>query len=141
MGDILVSDLVEEPYMVRTLKTFLKAFSQMYHEGELDTQEVKWCLEIVDNERAKNNVAKGLAYEHDPSEQLDAGKQGKLYCVNDGVEATCYCPECGDCLCEQCFELLHRTGNRANHEPNHFIVCAICKDNPEIGRASCRERV
>lgn len=130
MGDILVSDLVEEPYMVRTLKTFLKAFSQMYHEGELDTQEVKWCLEIVDNERAKNTVAKSLAYEQDPSEQLDAGKQGKLYCVNDGVEATCYCPECGDCLCEQCFELLHRTGNRANHEPNHFIVCAICKDNP-----------
>ena len=27
--------------MVRTLKTFLKAFSQMYHDGELDTQEAR----------------------------------------------------------------------------------------------------
>ncbi|CAK0890797.1 unnamed protein product [Prorocentrum cordatum] len=39
LADILKCDLNEEPYMVRTLKTFLKAFSQMYHEGELDTQE------------------------------------------------------------------------------------------------------
>merc|ERR1712187_716728 len=41
-----------------------------------------------------------------------------------------YCPECGDCMCLQCFEKLHAKGNRKNHEPNQFIKCAICKVNP-----------
>merc|ERR1719277_95654 len=97
--------------------------------GELDTQEVKWCLEIVENERAKSAVAKQMIYESDPAEQLDSGS-GQLFCIECGTVATCYCPECGDCLCEQCFERLHARGNRARHEPNHFILCAICKTNP-----------
>jgi hypothetical protein len=129
LSEILMCDLCEEPFMVRTLKTFLKAFSQMYHEGELDTQEVKWCLEIVENERAKCSVAKQMIYESDPAAQLDSGS-GQLYCIECGTVATCYCPECGDCLCEQCFERLHSRGNRSKHEANHFILCAICKTNP-----------
>mmetsp|Transcript_101450 Transcript_101450/g.293459 ORF Transcript_101450/g.293459 Transcript_101450/m.293459 type:complete len:603 (-) Transcript_101450:181-1989(-) len=129
LGDILGCELVEEPFMVRTLKTFLKAFSQMYHEGELDTQEVKWCLEIVENERAKQAVARQLPFESDPAEQLDTGA-GQVYCIECGTVATCYCPECGDCMCENCFERLHLKGNRAGHEPNFFIPCAICKVNP-----------
>jgi len=52
---MLKIDLIKEPFMVRTLKTFLKAFSQQYRlEEEIDAQEVKWCLEIVENERTKN---------------------------------------------------------------------------------------
>jgi len=129
LGDILGIDLIDEPYMVRTLKTFLKAFSQMYHEGELDTQEVKWCIEIVDNERAKQDVARHLPYESDPTEQLDSGA-GQVYCIECALAASCYCPECGDCMCETCFERLHAKGNRAGHEPNFFIPCAICKVNP-----------
>jgi len=101
----------------------------MYHEGELDTQEVKWCLEIVENERAKSTVAKQMVYESDPADLLDSGA-GQLFCIECGTVATCYCPECGDCLCEQCFERLHARGNRSRHEPNHFILCAICKTNP-----------
>mmetsp|Transcript_3632 Transcript_3632/g.9185 ORF Transcript_3632/g.9185 Transcript_3632/m.9185 type:complete len:417 (+) Transcript_3632:1-1251(+) len=129
LSEILGCDLMEEPYMVRTLKTFLKAFSQMYHEGELDTQEVKWCQEIVENERAKQAVARQMPFETDPTEQLDTGA-GQVYCIQCGNIASCYCPECGDCLCDQCFTFLHAKGNRANHEPNHFIPCAICKVNP-----------
>jgi len=129
LADILGPDLIEEPYMVRTLKTFLKAFSQMYHEGELDTQEVKWCLEIVENERAKQAVARQMPYETDPTEQLDTGA-GQVYCIECGTVADCYCPECGDCLCQGCFERLHVRGNRAEHEPNYFVPCAICKVNP-----------
>jgi hypothetical protein len=130
LADILKCDLNEEPFMVRTLKTFLKAFSQMYHEGELDTQEVKWCLEIVNNERSKDQVAKQIPHEVDPAEQLDAGRTGQLYCIECGNTATCFCPECGDCFCEACFERLHAKGNRTKHEPNHFILCAICKVMP-----------
>mmetsp|Transcript_9735 Transcript_9735/g.17149 ORF Transcript_9735/g.17149 Transcript_9735/m.17149 type:complete len:604 (-) Transcript_9735:8-1819(-) len=133
--DILSVDLVEEPYMVRTAKTFLKAFSQMYHEGELDTQEVKWCLEIVENERAKYAVFKQFSApdgggEPDPSEGIDSTTHGQLYCVECGLVAQCYCPECGDCLCEKCFEILHARGNRQRHIPNHIIPCVICKTMP-----------
>jgi len=131
LGEILGCDLHDEPFMVRTLKTFLKAFSQMYHEGELDTQEVKWCLEIVENERAKSSVAKQLSLEMDPNQgAVDLNGQGQMYCIECGTVASCYCPECGDCLCEPCFERLHAKGNRSAHEPNHFILCVMCKVMP-----------
>jgi hypothetical protein len=130
LAEILKCELTEEPYMVRTLKTFLKAFSQMYHEGELDTQEVKWCLEIVQNERSKDEVARQLPMEKDPTDQLDPGTTGQLYCIECGTVSVMYCPECGDCFCQPCFDRLHAKGNRANHVPNHFILCAICKTMP-----------
>jgi hypothetical protein len=125
--------MIEEPFMVRTLKTFLKAFSQMYHDGELDTQEVTFCLDIVKNERAKNSVAKQLSLE-DAAADNDVGGSGQMYCIecfhNEGNVAHLYCPECGDCLCMSCFERLHAKGNRAAHEPNHFIPCVMCKTMP-----------
>lgn len=132
LADILACELTEEPFMVRTLKTFLKVFSQMYHEGELETQEVRFCLEIVENERAKYVAARELNMEVDPSDQLDSNVQSQLYCIEcvGGTVASCYCPECGDCLCETCFERLHARGNRASHEPNHFILCVMCKKMP-----------
>jgi len=133
LGDILSVDLNEEPFMVRTLKTFLRAFSQMCHEGELDTQEVKWCLEIVQNERKKVDQARRMPYEDDPSDVLDSPTPGKIACIEQqecGQDATCYCPECGDCFCELCFEKLHAKGNRTLHEPNTFILCTMCKINP-----------
>merc|ERR1712187_939431 len=123
LADILGVDLTtpgaSEPFMVRTLKTFLKAFSQMYHEGELDTQEVKWCLEIVDNERAKADAS--LAPMGDEANLIDSAAGGQLYCVECDRVASCYCPECEDTLCEMCFDRLHAKGNRTRHIPNHII--------------------
>merc|ERR1719324_2106420 len=58
IADILDVNLPEEPFMVGTLKTFLKAFSQQYRlEEDLDLQEIKWCVEIVENERTKASIA------------------------------------------------------------------------------------
>lgn len=135
LGEILDCELVSEPFMVRTLKTFLKAFSQMYHDGELDSQEVMYCLDIVKNERAKAAVAKQLGV--DPATDLDAGDivgQGQMYCMEclhtEANVAHLYCPECGDSLCLSCFEKLHAKGHRATHEPNHFILCVMCKTMP-----------
>ncbi|CAJ1360772.1 unnamed protein product, partial [Effrenium voratum] len=76
LAEILDCELVTEPFMVRTLKTFLKAFSQMYHDGELDTQEVIYCLDIVKNERAKASVAKQLGI--DPADLDEVGGQGQM---------------------------------------------------------------
>merc|ERR1712232_1235046 len=61
------------------------------------------------------------------------GTPGKIACIEQqecGQDATCYCPECGDCFCELCFEKLHAKGNRTLHEPNTFILCTMCKINP-----------
>jgi len=137
LGEILGVDLVHEPFMVRTIKTFLRAFSQMYHEGELDVQEVKWCLEIVENERTKARVQEKMhnAEEHDPADDLDSPEQGQLHCVDCGLIATCYCPECGDCMCMGCYDKLHMKGNRVTHEPNYFILCTFCKQN--IAKLQC----
>jgi len=130
MADVLGIDLDEEPFVVRTLKTFLKAFSQMYHQGGLNTQEVKWCLEIANNERDNFERARNIANEEDPSDQIEPGSSAQLFCIECGATATCYCPECGDCLCEACFERLHAKGNRAQHVPNALIPCTLCKVMP-----------
>lgn len=139
MAEILKVDIIEEPFTVRTLKTFLKAFSQQYRlEEELDTQEITWCLEIVENERAKTNVARGLPFEQDPIRFFDASVSAQLHCVQCGVVAENYCPQCGDCFCLRCFEKLHRLNessdkprsNRSQHKPNHIIPCVMCKKMP-----------
>ena len=58
------------------MKTFLKAFSQQYRlEEDLDLQEIKWCMEIVENERQKADIAarmeKGKEVEDDQSGAID----------------------------------------------------------------------
>lgn len=131
MAEMLKIDLPNEPYMVRTLKTFLKAFSQQYRlEEEIDAQEVKWCLEIVENERSKNSIAKNMDLEDNPGALVNPAAHAQLYCIECQVIATCYCPECEDCFCEGCFERLHAKGNRSKHEPNHLIPCCLCRAFP-----------
>jgi hypothetical protein len=129
LSEILCCEIKTEPFMVRTLKTFLKAFSQMYHEGELDTQEVKWCLEIVENERAKSDASMSPLGD-EASNMIDSAAGGQLYCVECDRVASCYCPECEDTLCEMCFDRLHAKGNRTRHIPNHIIPCVICRNLP-----------
>ena len=44
------------------MKTFLKAFSQQYRiKEELDTEEVQFCLDIVENDRIRRSLAKEAA--------------------------------------------------------------------------------
>lgn len=122
-----------EPAMVRILKTFLKAFSQQRNVwDEMDTQEVKWCLEIVENERAKARISEDVIEGRieDPSENIRANVHKQLYCIECGVVASCYCTQCEDCLCENCFEKLHSKGNRSLHTGNHIIPCCLCQSMP-----------
>merc|ERR1719162_2744055 len=71
MADVLGIDLKDEPFMVGTLKTFLKAFSQQYRlEEDLDVQEIKWCRDIVENERTKHKIAADLPAEDEQSEAI-----------------------------------------------------------------------
>ncbi|KAF4758445.1 hypothetical protein FOZ63_021419, partial [Perkinsus olseni] len=68
IAEVLKVDVITEPYMVRTMKVFLKAFSLQYRlESELDTQEVKYCLEIIDNERNRFAISQEILEQEDPS--------------------------------------------------------------------------
>lgn len=47
-----VVQVSEQPFLVRTMKTFLKAFCLQYRlDTELSEQEIKWCLEIIESDR------------------------------------------------------------------------------------------
>lgn len=130
---VVLSGESAEPIMVRVIKTFLKAFSQQRNiEDELDTQEVKWCLEIVENERAKSQITADVisGRVEDTSENIRANVHKQLYCIECGVVASCYCIQCQDCLCENCFEKLHSKGNRSLHTGNHIIPCCLCQSMP-----------
>jgi len=123
-AEILKVDLREEPFLIGTIKLFLSAFSTQYHQGELVTQEVRWCLNILDSDRKR--------YENkfnfdDPSVALDDDTPGLLYCVEDcGAPAECYCLDCGDCFCKECYKTLHQKGTRFHHKPRYFIDCEMC---------------
>lgn len=135
MADTLSVDVITEPHLVRTLKTFLKAFSQQYRiEEELDTQEIKWCIEILENERAKFEIMRNMDSVEDPSDDIRPGIHRQVYCTGSmercGSVASCYCPQCGDCFCEECFEKLHAKGNRSQHEANNIIPCVLCQTMP-----------
>jgi hypothetical protein len=134
IADVLEVNLAEEPFMVGTLKTFLKAFSQQYRlEEDLDLQEIKWCVEIVENERTKASIAGQLPN----AEQDDAEEDGikptvhaQLYCVESGNLATVYAADCGDCFCEEEYERLYAKGNRAKMKPVNIIPCTLCQVYP-----------
>ncbi|KAF4656431.1 hypothetical protein FOL47_008913, partial [Perkinsus chesapeaki] len=131
IAEILKVDVVAEPFMVRTIKVFIKAFSLQYRlETELDTQEVKYCLEIIDNERNRFQISQEVLEQEDPSATIGPNEAGQVYCVECGIVASCYCPKCRDCLCETCFEKLHMKGNRKLHVPNHLIPCCLCRTLP-----------
>jgi hypothetical protein len=134
IADILDVDLSTEPYMVGTLKTFLKAFSQQYRlEEDLDLQEIKWCIEIVENERTKAGIASEMPKDTEEEKEDDAIQptvHGQLYCVESGKLATIYAPDCGDCFCEEEYERLYSKGNRARMKPVNIIPCSLCQVFP-----------
>merc|ERR1719201_489378 len=138
IADVLEVNLAEEPFMVGTLKTFLKAFSQQYRlEEDLDLQEIKWCVEIVENERTKASIAGEAGQMPNAAEKDDAEEDGikptvhaQLYCVESGNLATVYAADCGDCFCEEEYERLYAKGNRAKMKPVNIIPCSLCQVYP-----------
>merc|ERR1719316_965726 len=88
--------------MVGTLKTFLKAFSQQYRlEEDLDLQEIKWCREIVENERTKARIAADL-----PTDAVPDAAQ------------------------EEEDDRIYAKGKRKANKPVHIIPCSLCQVYP-----------
>merc|ERR1719321_2195738 len=134
IADVLEVNLAEEPFMVGTLKTFLKAFSQQYRlEEDLDLQEIKWCVEIVENERTKASIAGQLPSEDQDDAEEDGIKptvHAQLYCVESGNLATVYAADCGDCFCEEEYERLYAKGHRKKLEAVNILPYSLCQVYP-----------
>jgi len=138
IADVLDVDLTVEPFMVGTLKTFLKAFSQQYRlEEDLDLQEIKWCREIVENERTKARIAADLpkdavadAAQEEADDAIKPTVHAQLYCVESGKLATLYAPDCGDCFCEEEYDRIYAKGKRRVNKPVHIIPCSLCQVYP-----------
>jgi hypothetical protein len=149
MAQIFKVDLQAEPVLVRTLKIFLKAFSQQYRlEEELSDQEIRWSVEIIENERKKidlvaelkaHNEAYGLNEEGLTAEAVAAKEatdpihphvHAQVWCVECSKIATSYCIGCQDSYCEECFVRIHEKGQRRKHEFNFLSPCSLCQVFP-----------
>ena len=128
MADIFAVDIISESFLVRTLKTSLKAFAIQYRlEDELDVKEVNCCFKMISEERTRRLEA------NRQSDHVNVSRQ--IYCVECGAIGALICPTCNDSFCQECFDRLHAKGNRSRHRGNHLIPCAICGVLP--GRLQC----
>jgi hypothetical protein len=149
LGQIFKVDLQAEPALVRTLKIFLKAFSQQYRlEDELSDQEIRWSVEIIENERKKIEMVAELKAtremyglnEHGETAEAVARREredpihplvhAQVWCVECSKLGTCFCIGCQDAYCEECFLRIHEKGQRRKHEFNYLSPCSICQVFP-----------
>jgi hypothetical protein len=141
MAELVGVDVLEEPYMVRTLKIFLKAFCQQYRlEEDLSEQEIRWSLDIVENERRKAEIQDSLkgkdinfpkgGDDRGDVDPMDPHVHKQVYCVECQKLATSFCIDCSDPFCEECFFRIHQKGQRRQHEFNYLSPCAICAVYP-----------
>jgi hypothetical protein len=149
MAQIFKVDLNAEPELVRTLKIFIKAFSQQYRlEDELSDQEIRWSVEIIENERKKlemqaelkkHNELYGLnemgetadaVARREAEDPINPLVHAQVFCVECSKLGTCFCINCQDSFCEECFLRIHEKGQRRKHEFNYLSPCALCQVFP-----------
>merc|ERR1712224_120523 len=125
------------------------AFSQQYRlEDELNDQEIKWSVEIIENERRKIEMLAelkehrskyGLNEMGETAEAVAANEKtdpihphnhAQVYCIECSKLGTCYCIDCQDPFCEECFLRIHEKGHRRNHEFNFLNPCSLCQVYP-----------
>jgi hypothetical protein len=132
-------NLKVEPGLARILKTFLRVFSQQYQrEDEISDVEIRYSLEIVENERKKLEFTKTLkasdvdkenkvAPEEDP---INPHVHAQVFCTDCGKLGTHFCTDCQDPYCEECFERMHSKGQRRKHTFNYINPCTHCQVFP-----------
>lgn len=109
LADILGVDLISEPFLVPVVRKLLKSFAQMYIAGDLDTKELPPWSDMLNSEREKYRTRSAFI------DGKDATSNDESSCAECAVPSMWYCPECEDLLCADCFERLHKKGNRKRH--------------------------
>jgi len=134
LSDIFGYNVKEEGFLVRNLKAQLKVFARTYHERqEIDMGDIGACADTLQRDAEKyvemcktwdvNNM-------DDVTFQLKELSNGEIRCVNCETVALCFCLECKDYLCLDCYDNLHRHGARRDHAPFRLVACALCTTMP-----------
>lgn len=134
LADIFGYDVKTEGYVVRNLKAQLKQFAGEYRKKQnVEIDGIMECADLLTLDKKKF----GEMQEHwgsklgDSAEfELNALSNGEIDCVNCKRTALCFCLECKDYLCMNCFELLHNKGARLQHAPFRLLPCSNCVDKP-----------
>jgi len=134
MADIFGYDIKTQGYLVRNLKAQLKVFASNYRKHQnIEIAAIGTCAETLNRDVEKFQEMK----EHwsgriqDEAEfELTELANGTKICVNCGATALCFCLECKDYLCLNCYDLLHNKGARLEHAPFQLVPCSLCVCEP-----------
>mmetsp|Transcript_34940 Transcript_34940/g.81755 ORF Transcript_34940/g.81755 Transcript_34940/m.81755 type:complete len:623 (+) Transcript_34940:118-1986(+) len=121
-------------YLVRNLKAFLKVFSRSYREKQdIDINDVIRCFDVLSLDVDKH-VEMRREWESAANREVDFDlnqlASGKKKCVNCNTVALCFCLECKDYLCLNCYDSLHNKGARRDHAPFRLVTCELCDTMP-----------
>jgi hypothetical protein len=116
------------------LKAQLKVFAATYRETQsILKKDISHCVEILARDVEKFKEMKdhwGNQMNADVDFELTELANGLVDCVNCGTTALCFCLECKDYLCLNCYDLLHNKGARLEHAPFRLVPCSICVTQP-----------
>lgn len=134
LGDIFSYNVKTQGFMVRNLKAQLKVFAKSYRERqEIDMGDVNQCMAVLAKDVEKDEEMHNT-WERDAKVEmhfdLKALADGGLKCVNCNQTALCFCLECKDYLCLNCYDQLHNKGARRDHAPFRLVRCTNCNDLP-----------
>merc|ERR1719310_1911073 len=134
LADIFGYRIKEQGYLVRNLKAQLKVFAKTYRETQsIKKQDISHCVEILARDVEKFKEMKehwGNQMNADVDFELTELANGQVNCVNCGTTALCFCLECKDYLCLNCYDLLHNKGARLEHAPFRLVPCSLCVSEP-----------
>jgi len=134
LADIFGYRIKEQGYLVRNLKAQLKVFSRSYRKDQsINMSDIITCAEILNRDVDKFKEMKdhwGNNMNADVDFELTELANGMVNCVNCGTTALCFCLECKDYLCLNCYDLLHAKGARLEHAPFRLVPCSICVKEP-----------
>jgi hypothetical protein len=134
LADIFGYDVRVKPFLVRTLKAYLKVFARTYrHSQEIDMDDIGKCHETLLQDEEKDKDMHETWHEtlyEETKFELEKLAAGRIECVQCATVALSFCLECKDYLCLQCYDKLHQKGARRFHAPFRLIPCASCLTMP-----------
>eukprot|EP00440_Ansanella_granifera_P015433 gb/GFBE01016777.1/.p1 GENE.gb/GFBE01016777.1/~~gb/GFBE01016777.1/.p1 ORF type:complete len:657 (+),score=155.04 gb/GFBE01016777.1/:1-1971(+) len=134
LAEIFGFDVKTEGCIVRNCKAQLKDFAKAYRSNQdIDIGLINVCREMLERDVAK--YAEMVSHwssdvKEDVKFDLNKLAAGEMNCVNCKTTALCFCLECKDYLCLNCYQDLHSKGSRKEHAPFCLVPCALCVTLP-----------
>jgi len=134
MAEIFGHDVIVSGCVVRNCKAQLKAFASAYRsKQDIEISLINNCSQMLDRDVAKYEEMV-LHWSGDTKEEmkfdLNMLASGEMACVNCKTTALCFCLECKDYLCLNCYAELHAKGSRREHAPFCLVPCGLCVQLP-----------